>query len=80
MAMVTPDERVILATRFGLDRGEYRTLAETAALVGRSADEVRVVEERAVSEFCDRFRHAAVSPTIPPPGQEPPGAEGRQPA
>jgi DNA-directed RNA polymerase specialized sigma subunit len=53
-------ERQILRDRFGLDRGEPRTLEEVAKIHGLSRDNVRLIEARAMS----KLRHPGFSEEV----------------
>jgi DNA-directed RNA polymerase sigma subunit (sigma70/sigma32) len=50
---VPPRDRSILVFRYGLDGGDPRTVAETAALVGLSGEQVRRIEVRALGRLRD---------------------------
>lgn len=81
MTQATPEERDVLVKRFGLDRDHYRTLDETSASVGRSVDDVRSLEESAVSRFSESMTKVAMapaeaaSPDVPTPAR-PVGFDG----
>jgi len=46
-----PRERKILQMRFGLERGEERTLTEVAALMGVSRERIRQIEQAALAKL-----------------------------
>jgi RNA polymerase primary sigma factor len=46
-----PRERMILQMRFGLERGEERTLTEVAAVMGVSRERVRQIEQAALAKL-----------------------------
>jgi RNA polymerase primary sigma factor len=46
-----PRERKILQLRFGLERGEERTLTEVAALMGVSRERIRQIEQAALAKL-----------------------------
>ena len=46
-------ERRILALRFGLDRGEPRTLAEVGEHLNLTRERIRQIEARAISKLRD---------------------------
>ena len=48
-----PREREILTLRYGLDRGEPRTLAEVAAKFGVSRERIRHIESKAIAKLRD---------------------------
>ncbi len=48
-----PREREILTLRYGLDRGEPRTLAEVAAKFGVSRERIRHIESKAITKLRD---------------------------
>jgi RNA polymerase primary sigma factor len=51
MSMLDPRERKILSMRFGLDRGEERTLTEVAEVIGVSRERIRQIEQAALSKL-----------------------------
>jgi RNA polymerase primary sigma factor len=46
-----PRERKVLQLRFGLDRGEERTLTEVAATIGVSRERIRQIEQAALTKL-----------------------------
>jgi DNA-directed RNA polymerase sigma subunit (sigma70/sigma32) len=44
-------ELIILRTRFGLEDGKPRTLAETGKLIGVSRERIRQIERRALQKL-----------------------------
>jgi RNA polymerase primary sigma factor len=46
-----PRERKVLQLRFGLDRGEERTLTEVAATIGVSRERIRQIEQAALAKL-----------------------------
>ncbi|HVM05774.1 MAG TPA: sigma-70 family RNA polymerase sigma factor [Acidimicrobiales bacterium] len=53
LARLDPREREILSLRYGLDRGEPRTLAEVAARFGVSRERIRHIEGKAIAKLRD---------------------------
>lgn len=51
MAPLDQSEREVMTVRFGLDRGEPRTLAEAAEVLGRTTDEVGNQEREALKKL-----------------------------
>jgi RNA polymerase primary sigma factor len=51
LSMLDPRERKILSMRFGLDRGEERTLSEVAEVIGVSRERIRQIEQAALSKL-----------------------------
>jgi RNA polymerase primary sigma factor len=49
--MLDPRERKIIQMRFGLERGEERTLTEVAALMGVSRERIRQIEQAALAKL-----------------------------
>lgn len=49
LARVSSEERRVLLSRFGLDRGQPRTLLETAVELGLQLKDVRRIEESAMA-------------------------------
>jgi RNA polymerase primary sigma factor len=49
--MLDPRERKILSMRFGLERGEERTLTEVAEVIGVSRERIRQIEQAALSKL-----------------------------
>jgi RNA polymerase primary sigma factor len=46
-----PRERTILQMRFGLERGEERTLTEVAVVMGVSRERIRQIEQAALAKL-----------------------------
>ena len=53
LARLEPDDRELLRLRFGLDRGEPRTLEEVGEQFGLTRDQVRAREEEAMQRLRD---------------------------
>jgi RNA polymerase primary sigma factor len=51
LASLDPRERKILQMRFGLERGEERTLSEVAELMGVSRERIRQIEQAALAKL-----------------------------
>src|SRR5438132_6540191 len=51
LEMLDPRERKILQMRFGLERGEERTLSEVAATMGVSRERIRQIEQAALAKL-----------------------------
>jgi RNA polymerase primary sigma factor len=51
LEMLDPRERKILAMRFGLERGEERTLSEVAEVIGVSRERIRQIEQAALAKL-----------------------------
>jgi RNA polymerase primary sigma factor len=51
LAKLGADDRRLLTLRFGLDRGEPRTLEEVGEELGLSRDEVRAREDKAMEKL-----------------------------
>jgi RNA polymerase primary sigma factor len=51
LAVLDPRERQVLRMRFGLDRGEERTLTEVAETMGVSRERIRQIEQAALAKL-----------------------------
>ena len=49
--LLDPRERRVLQMRFGLDRGDERTLSEVAELMGVSRERIRQIEQAALNKL-----------------------------
>lgn len=54
LAPLNEQEREALRLRFGLDRGQARTLEEVATALGLERAEVRAIEARALGKLRDK--------------------------
>ncbi len=59
LARLEPKEQEVLCLRYGLDRGEPRTLAEVADHFGVSRERIRYIESKAISRLRDVSTAAA---------------------
>jgi RNA polymerase sigma factor (sigma-70 family) len=51
LSSLSERDRLVLLLRFGLDRGEPRTLEEVGAIIGRTRERVRQIESRALESL-----------------------------
>ena len=61
LVCLTPKEIAVIRLRFGLDRGEQRTLEEVGKILGITRERVRQLESRALKKLrqpgtCDSLK------------------------